>query len=123
MIVHQTEPRHGIDFRRPRTWRAVRRITGVTTAALALLLGVSPMGCYLSRAAFEEARILTRRQPIARLVADPATEPALRDKLALVQDVRRFAIDSLHLKAGNSFTAYAGLDRDTLVLVVSAAYR
>lgn len=123
MIVHQTGPRHGIDFRRPRPWRAVRRITGATTAALALLLGVSPMGCYLSRAAYEEARILTRRQPIARLVADPATEPALRDKLALVQDVRRFAIDSLHLAAGNSFTAYAGLDRDTLVLVVSAAYR
>ena len=57
------------------------------------------------------------------MVADATTDPALRAKLALVQEARRFAIDSLNLKAGQSFTAYSRLDRDTLVLVVSAAYR
>lgn len=98
-------------------------MTGATTVVLALALGITPMGCYLSRAAYEEARILSRRQPIAKLVADPTTDPVLRAKLSLVQEARRFAIDSLALAARQSFTAYSQLERDTLVLVVSAAYR
>lgn len=89
----------------------------------ALLLGVTPTGCYVSRAAFEEARILARRQPIDRLVRDSATPAVERDKLALVQAARTFARDSLALDPGESFTRYTRMDRDTLVLVLSAAYR
>ncbi len=133
MIAEQGDERHGIDKRdrmRQRrvptgriSWRSLRRITGATAVLLAVVLGITPTGCYISRAAYEEARILSRRQPIAKLVADSATDPVLRAKLSLVQEARRFAIDSLALKAGKSFTAYSRLDRDTLVLVVSAAYR
>ncbi|MFN8717744.1 MAG: aminopeptidase [Gemmatimonas sp.] len=104
-------------------WRLLRRLTGAGTVLAALALGLTPMGCYLSRAAYEEARILARRQPIQRLVVRDNTDPALRAKLALVLEARQFAIDSLHLKAGESFTTFSPLDRDTLVLVVSAAYR
>ena len=99
----------------------LRRITGATAVLLAVVLGITPTGCYISRAAYEEARILSRRQPITRLVADSTTDPALRAKLSLVQEARRFAIDSLALTARKSFTAYSRLDRDTLVLVVTAA--
>jgi predicted aminopeptidase len=81
------------------------------------------MGCYVSRAAIAEARILARRQPIARLAADSTQDAALRAKLRLVLEARQFAIDSLGLRAGNAFTAYSPLERDTLVLVLSAAYR
>lgn len=81
------------------------------------------MGCYISRAAMEEARILSRRQPISRIVNDSATDPSTRAKLALVIAARAFAVDSLGLKAGKSFTSYSKLSRDTLVLVLSAAYR
>ncbi len=81
------------------------------------------MGCYLSRAAYEEARILAKRQPIDRLVADSTTPAVERAKLALVLEARQFAIDSLGLDAKQSFTRYTRLDRDTLVLVVSAAYQ
>ncbi len=87
-----------------------------------LLFVISPTGCYLSRAAWEEARILSRRQPIDRLVADERTPDAERAKLALVLEARRFAADSLSLRPEQSFTRYSRLDRDTLVLVVSAAY-
>lgn len=80
------------------------------------------MGCYLSRAAWEEARILSRRQSITRLVADANTPVDERAKLALVLEARRFAADSLRLRPAESFTRYSRLDRDTLVLVVSAAY-
>ena len=71
----------------------------------------------------EEARILSRRQPISRIVNDSATDPSTRAKLALVIAARAFAVDSLGLKAGKSFTSYSKLSRDTLVLVLSAAYR
>ncbi len=90
--------------------------------AFAVLFVISPMGCYISRAAYEEAKILSRRKPIDRLVADSTTPPAERAKLRLVQAARAFARDSLGLTPKETFTRYSRLDRDTLVLVVSAAY-
>jgi len=118
--------RHG-KIALPLSWRFLRRTTGAIVVLLAIVLGLTPMGCYISRAAVEEARILSRRQPIARVVADSSatskTDAATRAKLGLVVAARTFAVDSLGLKAGKSFTAYSRLDRDTLVLVLSAAYR
>ena len=104
-------------------WKWLRRALGAVTVLAALVLTLTPMGCYISRAAYEEARILSRRTPIVKLVNDSATEPVTRAKLQLVLEARQFAVDSLGLKAKKSFTTYSKLDRDTLVLVVSAAYR
>lgn len=56
-------------------------------------------------------------------MGDPATSPELRSRLQLVRSARAWAIDTLGLEAGESFTTFAQLDRDTLVLVLSAAYR
>jgi predicted aminopeptidase len=86
-------------------------------------LWLSPTGCYLSRGAWEEAKILRRRQPIAELVADPRTPKDAREKLKVVLAAREYARDSLKLRTKDSFTTYSRLDHDTLVLVVSAAYR
>lgn len=105
------------------SFRFVRRFLSAVIVLLAITTGLTPMGCYISRAAYEEAKILSRRKPIAKLVADSTTERATREKLALVLQARDFARDSLGLKTGKSFTSYAKLDRDTLVLVLSAAYK
>jgi predicted aminopeptidase len=75
------------------------------------------------RGALAEAKILAHRQPIATIVADPRTPPAVAAKLRVVLDARTFATDSIRLRAQESFTTYTQLDRDTLVLVLSAAYR
>ena len=91
--------------------------------ALLLLLLLTPTGCYLSRAAWEEGKILARRQPIAELVASRGTDSLVRRKLSLVLAARQYARDSIRLETGESFTTYSKLDRDTLVLVLSAAYR
>ncbi|MGI9043782.1 MAG: aminopeptidase, partial [Gemmatimonadaceae bacterium] len=91
--------------------------------ALPALLLVTPTGCYLSRAAWEEGKILARRQPITTLVANPATDSVVRRKLALVLAARDYARDSIRLATEESFTTYSRLDRDTLVLVLSVAHR
>jgi len=84
---------------------------------------VGPTGCYLARGAWEEGRILARRQPITKLVADPRTDTLVRRKLALVLSARNYARDSIGLATEESFTTYSKLDKDTLVLVLSVAYR
>ena len=77
------------------------------------------------RAAWEEGKILRARRPIAALVADTAaaTDARTRGKLRLVLEARTFAADSVRLRTGESFTTFSRLQHDTLVLVLSAAYR
>jgi predicted aminopeptidase len=86
-------------------------------------LALAPTGHYLLRAGWEEAKILARRQPIDALVADSSTDATTRAKLRVVLDARAFAANALGLRVGRSFTTYSKLDHDTLVLVLSAAYR
>lgn len=100
-----------------------KKLIALAGLGLFALLLVSPTGCYLSRAAWEEGKILARRQPIAELVASRATDSLVRRKLALVLAARQYAQDSIRLATEESFTTYSKLDRDTLVLVLSAAYR
>ena len=99
------------------------RIVAAMTATLLVVFLLTPTGCYLSRAGWEEAKILASRRRIVRLVDDPTTDPATRARLELVLQARGFAADSIKLRTGDSFTTYTHLDRDTLVLVVSGAYR
>jgi len=106
-----------------RLFRWLRGSLLVVLLAVVTFLTLVPIGRYLARAAWEEGKILARREPIVALITAPGTDAALRAKLALVLDARRFAIDSLGLKAEQEFTTYSRLDRDTLVLVLSAAYR
>jgi predicted aminopeptidase len=104
--------------------RGARRVAGAFATGLALFLCLTPTGCYLSRAGWEEAKILRARRPIAELVRDSAAvRPAVRAKLALVLDARTFARDSVGLRVKDSFTQFTQLERDTLVLVLSGAHR
>jgi predicted aminopeptidase len=89
--------------------------------ALAFLVA-TPIGRYLLRAGWEEAKILRARRPIADMVNDTTLTPAARRKLQLVLEARAFARDSLRLDAKESFTTFTRLRSDTLVLVLSGVY-
>jgi predicted aminopeptidase len=94
--------------------------------ALLLAAGLAASACsptYVLRAAWEEGKILSRRKPIARIVQDTATDWETRDKLLLVLQARQFAADLLRLNAGNSYTLFSRVESDTLVMVLSAAYK
>ena len=77
---------------------------------------------YVSRAGFEEIRILQNREPIGELVADGTTDPAVRHALRLVLDSRDYAA-FLGLEAKETYTTYSDVGRDTLLLVLQAAPR
>lgn len=107
------------------TFRKFFRFAGVLLVILLALYGVAFAAFadvrYVSRAAVAEARILRLRRPIAAVVADSTTDAATRGKLLLVLAARAYAADALGLAAGETYTTYTALDRDTLVLVLSAA--
>ena len=106
-----------------RVWgrRALRAAGALVVLALAFLV-VTPIGRYLIRAGWEEAKILERRRSIAAMVKDDSLPEATRRKLQTVLDARAFARDSLGLDAKESFTTFTQLRSDTLVLVLSGVY-
>ena len=75
---------------------------------------------YVTRAGLEEISILQNREPIAELVADRTTDPAVRHALRLVLESRDYAA-SLGLEAKETYTSYSDVGRDTLLLVLQAA--
>ena len=100
-----------------------RGLVAIAAAFGVLWLISAPTACYLSRGAWEEAKILHRREPIPDVIRSPGTPAGVREKLKVVLAAREYAKDSLKLRTKDSFTTYSRLDHDTLVLVVSAAYR
>ncbi len=76
---------------------------------------------FVLRAGYEEARILLARQDITELLEDPELPAARREQLELVLAARAYAADTLGLEAGDTYTTYAELERDTLLLVLTAS--
>jgi predicted aminopeptidase len=75
---------------------------------------------YLSRAGLEEIQILKNRRSLEAMVTDPATDPGTRGLLELVLAARAHAA-SLGFEAGDTYTSYSDVGRDTLLLVLSAS--
>ena len=103
-----------------------RRLGIGVGGVLVLLAGAAAgtrTGRYVVRAAWEEGGILSRRRPIPEVIADSKTDARSRAMLQLVLAVRQFAVDSIGLRAGQSYTTFTQMPGDTLVLVLTGARR
>jgi predicted aminopeptidase len=95
------------------------------TRALALLICSVPWlsACgttYLLQAAGGQMQLMSRRQPIERVIADPARPEALRSQLETIRAARVFASRELGLPDNRSYTSYADIGRPFAVWAVVA---
>jgi predicted aminopeptidase len=94
-------------------------------ALLALLAGLALAGCastgYLAQSVGGHLDIVRRARPLPDWIADPATAPALRERLQRAQRIRDWAVAELALPDNRSYRRYAALDRPAAVWNVVAA--
>ena len=64
---------------------------------------------------------MSKRKPIARVIADPATSPEVRSQLEAVAQIREFATRRLGLPDNGSYRSYADVGRPYVVWNVIAA--
>lgn len=88
---------------------------------LSALSACSPV--YVARSAAGHAGLLWRRRSIEKTIAEPSTDSALRRKLQLVEDVRRFAFDRLALRRSHDFETWTPVHGPALTWLVSASPR
>ena len=91
---------------------------GLVLAASLALSGCGSL--YLAQAARGQLQILTARQPIKRVLADPAAPADLKVRLESVRAAREFAVRELALPNNKSYTTYADLKREFVVWSVVA---
>ena len=68
-----------------------------------------------------QLQLMSKRKPIARVIADPATSPEVRSQLEAVAQIREFATRRLGLPDNGSYRSYADVGRTYVVWNVIAA--
>ena len=103
------------------------RVAGIGLGGLATLLGVAclSVGCstlgYYAQSVGGHLDLVQRARPIGEVAADAATPAALRQRLALAQRMRDFAVSELSLPDNRSYRRYSDLGRSAAVWNVVAA--
>jgi len=94
-------------------------------AGAALLATAATAGCsdttYLLHAAKGHLDILQAARPVDDWLGEDGTPAALKQRLLLAQDIRRFAVSTLQLPDNASYHRYAQLARHSVVWNVVAA--
>ena len=90
-----------------------------------LLAVIALSGCetlsYYAQAVSGQLSLLSRKEPIEALLADPKTPAPLRERLAVAREIRDYAVKSLKLPDNGSYRSYAVIDRPFAVWNVVAA--
>lgn len=93
---------------------------GVAVIAFTLAAGCSTLG-YYSQSVQGHFSMLNAARPLPEVIADPATDAALRHRLERAKQMRQFASEELALPNNKSYTSYADLKRPYVVWNVFAA--
>jgi predicted aminopeptidase len=99
---------------------AVRpRASLLVRIAIPVLAALACTSCYYAHLAAGQTRLLVARRPLDAVLADPSTPEALREQLALVPQVRRFASE-LGLEVGDQYTSFVPWHGDRVVTTLVA---
>lgn len=102
---------------------SVASVLGVVALALGtvcLTSGCSSLG-YYAQAASGHMALLNKARPVPEWLADDSTPQPVRERLALSQRMRDFAVSELKLPDNASYRRYADLQRNAAVYNVVAA--
>jgi predicted aminopeptidase len=96
-------------------------LRGIWLGALVLLLAGCADTRYYWQSVSGHLQLMQAARPVTQWLADPQTPPELRQRLALAQRMRSFAVSALHLPDNPSYHRYADLHRQAVVWNVVAA--
>jgi predicted aminopeptidase len=102
----------------------VNSSSNVSKIGPAAVIGLSAAllgGCYVLESAEGQLALMSKREPIERVIERPATPPALRAQLEQVKSIREFASRELGLPDNGSYRSYADVGRPYVVWNVVAA--
>ena len=119
------EGSHGADDELPGLLGGAVGRRAVRWMGIALLL-LGAAGCsagYVARAAYEEARILWRREPIEKLLEQPGIAATTKRKLELILEVRAYAAERAGLRVGGSYSSVSSVDGRAVVQLLTASRR
>lgn len=83
---------------------------GLIAVCALLLAGCSSVE-YFAHLAKGQYEVLAARRSLDDVIADPATDPKLKERLQLAEQARAFASDKLDLPRNGSYTIYADVGR------------
>jgi len=92
----------------------------ISIPLLLFLVGCADTGYYWHNANGHLA-VMNQRTDIDELLADDQLDSELRQRLQLVQEIRRFSIERLELPANDSYASYVELDQPWVVQNIFAA--
>jgi predicted aminopeptidase len=100
----------------------VRRPLPLPAAALALLLlPLTLSGCYAARMALHHNDLFNSRQPVQTVLASPDTPPKVKARLALVEEVMRYAA-SQGLRTEGAYRYFIETKNPVVSYLVQAAH-
>lgn len=99
---------------------SVAAISALAAATVCLTSGCSTLG-YYAQSVGGHLDLLHSAKPVPQWLADDAATPALKERLALSQRIRDYAVSDLFLPDNASYRRYADLKRNAAVWNVVAA--
>ena len=103
-----------------KTTASLAAVVVLAVGSLCLSSGCTSLG-YYAQAATGHIALLNQAKPVPEWLADDSVPPAVKERLALSQRMRDFAVSELRLPDNASYRRYADLHRNAAVWNVVAA--
>lgn len=103
-------------------WKVIKRIfLGLLALFLVLVIVYWDLVVYGVRQGKGQLNIIWNARPVDECLADPSFPDSLKQKLRLINDVRKFAIDSLGLKDTENYKSLYDQKGEEIMWVVTAS--